>query len=122
MIKIAIPMASSRLCMHFGHCEEFAFFEVDEKAKRIIKMEKLVPPPHEPGVIPRWIAENGAKIAIVGGMGPMAQQILAQMGVTVIAGVQADTAENIVNAYLSGKLECGINVCDHENHKQDCHG
>lgn len=123
MLKIAIPMANGQLCMHFGHCEEFAFVEVDENAKKIVKVEKLVPPPHEPGVIPRWIAASGAKLAIVGGMGGMAQQILAQSGVQVIAGVQSDTPENIVNAYLNDILNCGENVCDHdqEHHGHNCH-
>jgi len=121
MLKIAIPMANGQLCMHFGHCEEFAFVEADENAKKIVKVEKLVPPPHEPGIIPRWIAASGAKLAIVGGMGPMAQQILAQMGVEVIAGAQPDTPENIVNAYLNGKLEQGDNVCDHDQHDHNCH-
>ncbi len=113
MLKIAIPMVSDCLCMHFGHCEEFAFVEVDENEKKIIKVEKLVPPPHEPGVIPRWIAENKADLAIVGGMGAKAQNILAANGVKVIVGAPSDTPENLVQAYLNGTLVTGTNACDH---------
>lgn len=115
MLKIAIPMAEGRLCMHFGHCEEFAFVEVDETSKTIIKTETQIPPPHEPGVIPRWIASNGANLVIVGGMGPKAQEILHVMNVAVISGAPVDTPENLVKAFLSKTLACGINVCDHES-------
>lgn len=31
-MKIAIPMAGGQLCMHFGHCEQFALVDVDETA------------------------------------------------------------------------------------------
>ena len=33
-MKIAIPLAAGRLCMHFGHCEQFALVEVDEAPRR----------------------------------------------------------------------------------------
>jgi len=32
-VKIAIPLANGRLAMHFGHCEQFALFEVDETTR-----------------------------------------------------------------------------------------
>lgn len=120
-MKIAIPMAEGALCMHFGHCEEFAFVHVDEADKSIQKIEMLTPPPHAPGVIPRWIAEQGANVTIVGGMGAMAQQILASLNVKVVAGVSPDTVENLVKAYLDGSLVCGENVCDHDHHGHGHH-
>lgn len=113
MIKIAIPLANNELCLHFGHCEEFAFVEVNEETKAIVAITKAVPPPHAPGVIPRWIASEGANVILAGGMGGMAQQILAQNGVEVVAGVGADSIENLVNSYLNGTLVCGVNGCDH---------
>lgn len=30
-MKIAIPVAEGKLCMHFGHCEVFALFDVNEE-------------------------------------------------------------------------------------------
>lgn len=119
-MKFAIPMAGGAMCMHFGHCEEFVFVETDS-AGTITKVEALTPPPHAPGVIPRWIAEQKADVAIVGGMGPMAQQILDQLGVKVFAGAAPDTPENLVKAYLAGTLAAGDNVCDHEHgHGHNC--
>ncbi len=119
MLKIAIPLANGQLCMHFGHCETFAIIEVDESAKTIIKSENQVPPPHEPGVIPRWIASLGVKLVIAGGMGPMAQQLLAANGIRVISGALPALPEELVKAWFEGTLECGENVCDH-GHGHNC--
>lgn len=122
MLKIAIPLANDQLCMHFGHCEEFAVIEADETTKSIIKSEKMVPPPHEPGVIPRWIGSLGVKLVIAGGMGPMAQQLLAQQGILVIAGAYPAAPEELVMAWFNGTLECGTNVCDHGHGHGHEHG
>ncbi len=125
MLKIAIPLANGQLCMHFGHCEEFAVIDVDETTKTILKSETMTPPPHEPGVIPRWIGSLGVKLVIAGGMGPMAQQLLAAQGVQVFAGASPALPEALVNAWLDGNLEHGDNVCDHadgDSHGRHGHG
>ncbi len=122
MLKIAVPIANELLCMHFGHCEEFAILEVDEAAKSILKCEKLTPPPHEPGVIPRWIAGLGVQMVIAGGMGPMAQQLLGAQGIQVLSGASPAAPEELVKAWLDGKLVCGANVCDHGHGHGHGHG
>jgi ATP-binding protein involved in chromosome partitioning len=112
-MKIAIPMAGGRLCMHFGHCEQFALVDVDETAGKPTNTTLVTPPPHEPGLLPRWLHEQGATVIIAGGMGQRAHQLFAQSGVKVVVGAPADTAENLVTAYLSGTLVSGQNACDH---------
>jgi len=112
-MKIAIPTADGRLCMHFGHCERFALVEVDEASKAITGTEYLTPPPHEPGVLPRWLHEQGADLIISGGMGMRAQRLFAQNGIEVVVGAPAGRPEEIVSAYLSGVLQTGENVCEH---------
>ena len=74
-IKIAIPLAEGKLCMHFGHCETFALIDVDLEQRKIIGRVDLTPPPHEPGVIPKWVAAQGAGLILAGGMGQRAQDI-----------------------------------------------
>ena len=112
-MKIAIPMAGGKLCMHFGHCEQFALLEADEKTKKIAGTTLLTPPPHEPGVLPRWLHEQGANVIIAGGMGQRAQSLFAENGIRVVVGAAAETPENLVAAYLAGTLQTGANVCDH---------
>lgn len=112
-MKIAIPVANDKLCLHFGHCEYFAFVEVDENSKTIINKELLQPPAHEPGVLPAWIAEHGASLVIAGGMGMRAQTLFNQNGIQVIVGAEPEDPEALTLAYLNGTLKTGSNVCDH---------
>ena len=111
-MKIAIPLANGRLCMHFGHCEQFALVETDEQNSIVSKM-LLTPPPHEPGVLPAWLHEQGADVIIAGGMGMRAQQLFASNDITVVVGAPAEQPEQLVADYLSETLETGDNVCDH---------
>jgi predicted Fe-Mo cluster-binding NifX family protein len=112
-MKIAIPLADGRLCMHFGHCEQFALVEADEATKNVGETKLLTPPAHEPGVLPAWLAEQGANVIIAGGMGMRAQQLFSQNGIAVVVGAPAKLPEQLATAYLSGTLETGDNVCDH---------
>lgn len=112
-MKIAIPLANGKLCMHFGHCELFALVDVDRDARRITGREDFVPPPHEPGLLPPWLAERGANMIIAGGMGQRAQELFAQSGISVIVGAPAGSPESLVGEYLEGTLATGENACDH---------
>lgn len=111
-MKVAIPLAGGRLCMHFGHCEQFALVETDEK-NNIVSKTMLTPPAHEPGVLPAWLHEQGAAVIIAGGMGARAQQLFTQNNITVVVGAPAEEPEQLVEAYLNDTLETGDNVCDH---------
>jgi predicted Fe-Mo cluster-binding NifX family protein len=73
----------------------------------------ITPPPHEPGVLPKWIAELGVKVVIAGGMGQRAQQLFNEHQVKVIAGASMDSPENLAIAYLNNTLQTGTNACDH---------
>lgn len=106
-MRFAIPLAEGQLCMHFGHCEQFALVDVDATSKQITGTNYLTPPPHEPGVIPRWLHEQGATIIIAGGMGQRAQQIFAENGIMVVTGATVATPEALVTAYLQESLVTG---------------
>jgi len=112
-MRIAIPLADGRLCLHFGHCEEFALVDADEQTGEVVSTTRAVPPPHEPGAIPRWLNQQGVNLVITGGMGRRALQFFDQFGIQVIVGAPADTPERLVAAYLNGSLVGGKNVCDH---------
>jgi len=112
-MKIAIPVAQGMLCMHFGPSEQFAMFEVDQDQKKILSKQMLDPPRHEPGVLPKWLSELGAKVIITGGMGIRAQNLFSESGVNVVVGASAEDPEKVVQAYLEGELKTGSNICDH---------
>ena len=112
-MKIAIPTADGKLCMHFGHCEQFTLVDVDTESGGLLATSCLTPPPHEPGVLPAWLGEEGADLIIAGGMGRRALELFSANGVEVIVGAEAGTPEELVRAYLAGRIETGDNVCDH---------
>ncbi len=114
IIKIAIPLdKNGKPSAHFGHAPLFAFITADREKKVVIEKQYLTPPPHEPNVIPQWIAENKADIVLTGGIGPKAEAILKGNKVAVIKGVSGEDAEKIAIDYLNGTLEISENKCDH---------
>lgn len=112
MKRIAIPLAGGKLCLHFGHSETFAVMDVDEQGVVMSKQE-LIPPPHEPGVLPSWLHSLGVQHVITGGMGSRAQGIFYENGITVTIGAPAEAPEELAAAYVKGTLTGGDNVCEH---------
>jgi ATP-binding protein involved in chromosome partitioning len=112
-IRIAVPVAQGKLAMHFGHCEAFALVDVDKETKAITGSRALPAPPHQPGLLPRWLAEQGAHVIIAGGMGRRALDLFAESGIEVVVGAPASSPEELAAAYLEGTLTVGDNICDH---------
>jgi len=112
-MKIAIPVAEGKLCMHFGHCQQFALIDVDDNTREIKSESYSTPPPHEPGVLPAWLAEQGANCIIAGGMGMRAQSLFESNGIKVIVGASSDEPKIIVEQFLNDSLQTGQNLCDH---------
>jgi predicted Fe-Mo cluster-binding NifX family protein len=110
-MKFAIPIADGKLTAHFGHCKEFAILNVEEN--KITNKEIIIPPPHEPGVLPRWLKEMGAHVIIAGGMGQRAIALFDEAGIQVITGAPVADPEILVKDYLENTLAVGNNVCDH---------
>jgi predicted Fe-Mo cluster-binding NifX family protein len=110
-MKFAIPLANGKLTAHFGHCQQFAIVEVEDN--QILKKETLVPPPHEPGVLPSWLHQLGTNVVIAGGMGQRAVSLFDEKGIKVVTGAPTLEPEELVNSYLNQTLQTGANVCDH---------
>jgi predicted Fe-Mo cluster-binding NifX family protein len=112
-MRIAIPLEGGRLCMHFGHCQAFALVDVNEDTGQVLDSTQKTPPPHEPGVLPQWLNDEGVRVVIAGGMGQRAQQLFQQADIQTVVGAPSDTPGNLVRAYMDGSLQPGQNICDH---------
>lgn len=121
MRKIAIPVNGEVLHGHFGGAGMFRFYAVNND--KVVNVESITPPPHEPGVIPRWVAEMGASEIILGGIGQKAVSILEHKNIKVIKGAAEENADSIIEKYLAGKLETSEENCnhDHQHHHGDHH-
>jgi len=112
-MRIAVPLAQGKLSLHFGHCDQFAIFDIDDNIKKVINRKDVTPPAPEPGVLPRWLHENNVSVIIAGGMGQRAQQLFTQDSIKVVIGASGQSPEELVSAYLENTLETGDNICDH---------
>ncbi len=112
-MRIAIPLTNGVLSSHFGHCEEFALMDADRDTKSIKETTVVKAPPHEPGLLPSWLAEKDVELIIAGGMGQRAKVLFDAKSIGVVVGAPSEKPENLVAAYLDGSLESGENACDH---------
>ena len=108
---IAIPTHDNKLAEHFGHCENFSFYVIENNS--ILKEYFLAPPKHEPGILPVWLKENKVNLVIAGGMGDGAQNLLKKDDIKFILGVEAKSPKTVIADYLKGNLNSGTNLCDH---------
>lgn len=112
-VKVAVPLAGGRLSPHFGHCETFAIITLDKDNKSIVGKEEVPAPSHEPGLLPRWLKEQGVQLVIAGGMGSRAQSLFADSNISVIVGAPLLEPQDVVLDYLNGTLTTAPNSCDH---------
>lgn len=108
---VAIPTSDrATVDQHFGHTKEFALYVV--KNGQIEDVNYITPPKHEPGVLPQFLAAEGAHVIITGGMGQKAITLFKQNNIDVILGAEGSIDKNM-NDYLKGVLESFGNGCDH---------
>jgi len=116
-MKIAVASEGKMVTGHFGHCENFNIFEVQEN--QIIESKSIPNPGHKPGFLPNFLNDMGVNFIISGGMGGGAVEIFNEKGIEVITGVSGN-AEVAVNMYLQGKLESDGSVCHEHQHHDEC--
>jgi len=109
--KIAIPTSGGVLDVHFGHCKQFALVDVENN--EIGEISFIDAPPHQPGLLPPWLAEKGATDVIAGGMGQHAINLFNQQGVNVFVGAPKLTPTELVDGFLKATLSFSANYCDH---------
>jgi predicted Fe-Mo cluster-binding NifX family protein len=110
--KIAVPINNSgMLDAHFGHCRYFSIHEIE--GEKIVSDEIVQTPPHEPDVLPQWLAGMDVTDVLAGGMGNRAIQHFNQHGVNVFVGAPELEAKELVDGYLNNTIEFSANYCDH---------
>jgi len=125
-LKIAIPLQDGLVSGHFGHPDFFSLVSVDSSSKEILGEALRTPPPHEPGRLPLWLAEQGVDVVLASGIGHRAVQLLESRGIEVRTGVPLLSTSAVVQLWLEGKLEAGGNTCSHgsggHGHGHGSHG
>jgi predicted Fe-Mo cluster-binding NifX family protein len=126
MLKIAIPTRAGTVDEHFGHCESFTIYSLDEN-KAVTTSESFTPPPAcgcKSNLIPTLVG-MGVTMLIAGNMGEGAVVRLGQAGIKVIRGASGPV-DAALQAWKDGKLAdtqilCMAHGADHECHHGEGH-
>lgn len=116
-MKIAIASEGNNVSGHFGFCEEFKMYEIEDG--KVLNTKSIPNPGHKPGFLPVFLKEQGANIIVSGGMGGSAQQLFSDNGIEVIVGAQG-SCDNIINTYIKGELESTGSICNDHAHEDHC--
>jgi len=107
-MKIAISTDAGFVSAHFGRCPSFIIAEIE--GGKVLKIEEINNPGHQPAFLPNFLAEKGAKYIICGGMGNRAQMLFAEKKITPIIGV-AGKIEEVIEKFAQGELKGGESFC-----------
>ena len=118
-MKIAVASEGNLVAQHFGHCEGFNIFSVQEG--KAMDSQFVQNPGHKPGFLPNYLNELGVNVVISGGMGAGAIEIFNEKGIEVITGADG-TADETVKKYLEGSLKSSGSVCREHQHHDSCGG
>lgn len=116
-MRIAVACDNGKVSGHFGHCEAFAIYDVEDAD--IIKSEFVANPGHRPGFLPNFLNGLGTNVIISGGIGGGAVDIFNEHGIEVIAGAAGDP-EAAAKSYLRGELKSTGSVCHEHQHGDSC--
>ena len=115
-MKIAVPTRDSRVDDHFGHCDHYTIYTIENNT---ITATETLPSPQGCGCksgIASELAAMGVEVMLAGNMGEGAKNKLSSAGIRVVRGCSGDV-EVLVKTYLRGFVfDSGI-TCDHH----ECH-
>lgn len=122
-MKIAIPTKEgNRIDDHFGHCEFYSIFTVENN--KVVNKQTLQSPQGCgcKSNIAYDLAEMGVKIMLAGGIGNGAINKLNSQNIEVIRNCKGDV-DVLVNEYLDGNIVDGGASCaaHDEHHSHDAH-
>lgn len=118
-MKIAVTYENGDIFQHFGHTEQFKFYEVDNG--KVVSTQVFSSNGAGHGALAQILKDNNVDTLICGGIGGGAQAALASVGIKLYGGVSGK-ADDAVDALISGRLDFDPDVkCSHhENSGHSC--
>ena len=118
-MKIAIATENGMVSAHFGHCEGFSMYDVENGV--VTGSEFVANPGHQPGFLPVFLKEKNTDVIIAGGMGGRAQSLFVENGIDVVVGAQG-TCDAAIETYIKGELKSTESVCSAHEESGSCGG
>jgi predicted Fe-Mo cluster-binding NifX family protein len=114
MKKVAIPTRAGQVDDHFGHCEYYTIFTIEEGK---ISKEETFNAPEGCGCksnIAPILASMGVQTMLAGNMGQGALYVLTTSGIEVYRGCSGNVSE-VINDFLKGEVtDSGLGCHSHE--------
>lgn len=115
-MKIAVTYENGEIFQHFGHCENFKIYEVENNQVKSAEIVSAVGSGH--GALAGFLQNHGVDTLICGGIGGGARVALGQANITLYPGAAGDADAN-VDALLKGALNYNPDtVCEHHHHSE----
>lgn len=111
-MKIAVATEGNRVSRHFGRCEKYIAYEVEDN--EIVHKTEIEHPGHRPGFLPRYLSKKEVDLLITGGIGPRAINMFNSLGIDVMSGIQG-TVDEVIQQYLKEELEGNVEPCEEHN-------
>lgn len=122
-MKIALPVtAADEFASHYGAAAKFTIFEIDPVRQVVHRRVTVQPRDSEPCSWPTLLRTAGADLVLAGGMGIGARARMAEFGLKVLVGVPAAAPDELVAAWMAGRLVTGANACDSSGSGRHHHG
>lgn len=121
MKKIAIPTNGTMVDDHFGHCQYYTIYTLNEE--NVIEKKELLPSPAGCGCksdIAYILADMGVGTMLAGNMGEGAFNKLSSAGMEVYRGFTGNT-DGALKAYLEG-YSGDDRMCDNHSHHHEGEG
>jgi predicted Fe-Mo cluster-binding NifX family protein len=119
-MKVAVPTRGNMVDDHFGHCEAYTIFSIDENSK--VETSEMLPSPEGCGSksnIASVLKEMGVSVMLAGNMGGGALNVLNNQGITVYRGCKGDVSQQI-ELFIHGKMiDSGEGCHQHEQHGEN---
>lgn len=119
-MRIAVTYENGQIFQHFGHCEDFKFYDAEDGKITASEVVSAIGSGH--GALAGFLKEHHADALICGGIGGGARNALAEAGIELYPGASGDADAN-VEALLNGKLDYNPDtMCSHHHHAEghDC--
>lgn len=119
IMKIGVTYENGQIFQHFGHTEQFKFYDVQEG--KVVSSAVVDTNGSGHGALAGFLQAHQVDVLICGGIGGGAQMALAQAGIQLYSGVSGD-ADAAVEALLKDNLAYNPDVqCNHhgEHHHHE---
>lgn len=116
-MKIAIGLDGEKVADHFGHCNDFRIYDIQDN--KVIHQEDIHDELHVHQARPQFLKDLGVDVLIMNSMGKGAYNRLIALGIKTI-NAENKSVENALNSYLSKELN--VELIGHECHGCGSHG